>query len=383
VAPARLVLKARHVPLLLTADRRRLLAHFAETMFFAAAGGTVLGLAGVPGGWLSGAILSVAGAALSGRPMHVPLPLNRIIFVLIGTSLGAVVTPETLQGIATYPLSVVVLIVAMAAVSYAGGEYLRHVHGWDRVSAFLGAAPGGLSQCIAVATELDADVRGIAIVQTIRVVIIAVGLPAGLAVVGLVAPSSRGLGGEFSLAKLDELLILLVVSAVVAAIAYRIRFPGGLLFGAMLSSAALHGTGLIHAAMPWWAANTAMIVLGGITGSRFANTPVRLLWRFMGAALGSFAVATGIAGIFAGILVVSLSLRAADVLIAFAPGSVDAMMLLALALNTDPVYVGAHHLARIFFVSLTMPLTAGHAARLEHKIVDESKLPPPTPDDED
>ena len=45
-------------------------------------------------------------------------------------------------------------------------------------------------------------------------------------------------------------------------------------------------------------------------------------------------------------------------MIAYAPGAVDAMMLLALALNLDPVYVGAHHLARIFLVSLTMPLIA-------------------------
>jgi uncharacterized protein len=39
------------------------------------------------------------------------------------------------------------------------------------------------------------------------------------------------------------------------------------------------------------------------------------------------------------------------------------MMLLALALNLDPVYVGAHHLMRIFFVSLTMPLMARRSAR--------------------
>jgi uncharacterized membrane protein AbrB (regulator of aidB expression) len=39
------------------------------------------------------------------------------------------------------------------------------------------------------------------------------------------------------------------------------------------------------------------------------------------------------------------------------------MMLLALALHLDPVYVGAHHLTRIFFVSLTMPLVARQAAR--------------------
>ena len=46
----------------------------------------------------------------------------------------------------------------------------------------------------------------------------------------------------------------------------RIRFPGGLLFGAMVASAVLHGSGLIHAVMPWWVANTAMIALGAVTG---------------------------------------------------------------------------------------------------------------------
>lgn len=39
------------------------------------------------------------------------------------------------------------------------------------------------------------------------------------------------------------------------------------------------------------------------------------------------------------------------------------MMLLALALSLDPVYVGAHHLARIFLVSLAMPLVARRIAR--------------------
>lgn len=360
-----------------------MLVHFAETMLFATAGGTLFGLLGMPGGWLSGAILFVAAAALAGRPMQVPLRLNRIIFVLIGTSLGAVVTPATLHGIATYPVSVVTLLAAMAVVSWLGGEYLRRIHGWDRVSAYLGAAPGGLSQCMALATEFGADVRGIAIVQTLRVVIIAVGLPAGLALLGLVAPSSRGVGGAFDPGRISELIILLTVSTATAFFAYRIRFPGGLLFGSMLASAVLHGGGWIEAAMPWWAANAAMIALGGITGSRFANVPLSLLLRYLGAALGSFGVSIAIAGLFAATLIVALSLRVSDVMIAFAPGSVDAMMLLALALNTDPVYVGAHHMARIFFVSLTMPLIAGHGARLERKVIDESKLPAPTPDDED
>jgi hypothetical protein len=69
-------------------------------------------------------------------------------------------------------------------------------------------------------------------------------------------------------------------------------------------------------------------------------------------------------------------------MIAYAPGAVDAMMLLALALNLDPVYVGAHHLTRIFFVSLAMPLLARRAAPAR-KALDTPKPPPTRPDFED
>jgi uncharacterized membrane protein AbrB (regulator of aidB expression) len=51
-----------------------------------------------------------------------------------------------------------------------------------------------------------------------------------------------------------------------------------------------------------------------------------------------------------------LSLHVGDVVVAYAPGSIDAMMILALALHLDPVFVGAHHLARVFTVTLALPV---------------------------
>ncbi|HEV8467102.1 MAG TPA: AbrB family transcriptional regulator [Pseudolabrys sp.] len=363
-------------------DRFTAVRHLAETLAIAAAGGAALGLIGVPAGWLSGSILAVAGASLAGRPMLIPTFLMRAIFVLIGISLGAVVTPETLHGMATYPVSIAVLILAMALISVGGAGYLRLIHRWDNVDAYLAAAPGGMSQVLALGAELGGDLRAIAIVQSIRVVVIAVGLPAGLSMLGLVGQAPPRVTGGLSIGVLDELAILVAASTIVAIIAYRIRFPGGLLFGAMLTSAVLHGSGLIHAVMPWGAANTAMVAMGAITGSRFANTPLRMLLNFVGAAFGSFAVAVTIAAAFAAVLISVLSLRAAEVMIAFAPGSVDAMMLLALALNLDPVYVGAHHLTRIFFVSLTMPLVARRTARsLKIRSEPPKQLPkqPPKP----
>ena len=81
----------------------------AETLTLAVGGAAVFSLIGFPAGLVSGSLLTVASAALLGRPMLVPLPLTRVVSVLVGMSLGAVVTPETLRGIVTFPLSIAVL----------------------------------------------------------------------------------------------------------------------------------------------------------------------------------------------------------------------------------------------------------------------------------
>jgi membrane AbrB-like protein len=339
------------------------LRQLTETLAVAAAGGVGLGLTGVPGGYLSGAILLVACAALAGRPMKIPVPLMRAIFVLLGTSLGAVVTPATLHGMATYPLSIAVLVVAMSCIAFGAAAYLRVVHGWDKVSAYLASAPGGMSQVLAVAAEVEADLRAVAIVQSMRVVIVAVGLPSGLALLGLVGHVSRPAGAPMTLAGVDEFLLLCAAASVGAFVAYRLRLPGGLLFGAMFVSGALHGTDLVRVTLPWWAANAAAIALGAIIGARFANMRFRLFVTYLGAAFGSFGVAVVIAALFATALLTLIKLPISEVMIAFAPGSVDAMMLLALALHLDPVYVGAHHVTRIFLVALLMPLLARREAK--------------------
>ena len=78
-------------------------------------------------------------------------------------------------------------------------SYLRIVHRWDPLSALMGASPGSMAQVIALSTELGADLRAIAIVQTVRVLILVIGLPNGLALFGLTAPAipiARGPSGE-------------------------------------------------------------------------------------------------------------------------------------------------------------------------------------------
>ena len=76
--------------------------------------------------------------------------------------------------------------------------YLRFVHGWDPLSALLGASPGSMAQVLALSAELGGDLRGVAIVHTMRVLLIVLGLPAGLALFGLTVGTARaGAGGGF------------------------------------------------------------------------------------------------------------------------------------------------------------------------------------------
>jgi membrane AbrB-like protein len=240
--------------------------------------------------------------------------------------------------------------------------YLRLAHGWDTLSALLGASPGALAQAISLAADFGANIRGIAIVQTTRVLVVLVGLPLGLALFGLTAsalPVRPGAEG----ASLAELSLLVGVSTTLALAMLWVKFPGGLLFGALAGSAILHGGGLVHVTLPWWVGSPAVVILGALVGSRFANTTVAMVLEYFWAALGSAAVAIAISA--ASVMTVThlLPPQTADVLIAFAPGAQDTMMVLALALHLDPVYVGAHHLMRFLIVAFTVAFTAPRLAR--------------------
>jgi uncharacterized membrane protein AbrB (regulator of aidB expression) len=49
--------------------------------------------------------------------------------------------------------------------------------------------------------------------------------------------------------------------------------------------------------------------------------------------------------------------------VSFSPGAQETMMIMALALHLDPVFIGAHHLARFIIVSMGIPLAVRRMTR--------------------
>jgi membrane AbrB-like protein len=151
-------------------------------------------------------------------------------------------------------------------------------------------------------------------------------------------------------------LVALVAASVALSLLLRImKFPASWMFGAMIASSVLHGAELVQGGVPPWVRSIALVGIGALIGSRFARMKPKELAGHIHAALGSFAVAIAVTGFFVGIIALTTSVRLSDVVVAFAPGAMDAMLALALTLHIDPIFVGAHHLSRFVFVTIATP----------------------------
>jgi uncharacterized protein len=324
-----------------------------ETLAIGAAGGVLFLWANLPGGLITGAMIAVGVAAIAGRPLAVPPILAQGVLVLLGISLGSLMSRQVLQHMGAYPWTIALLALATFCSTFGSSLYLQRIHDWDRTSAFLAASPGALSQIIVLAAEKGADVPAIAVVQTMRVIILTAALPMLLALTGI-APSSRPTAVA-AIASPLELTELVAASMAVALLLRLIKFPASWMFGAMIGSSVLHGAGLVEGGLPPSVRGVALVGIGALIGSRFARMKVRTLLSHVNAALGSFAFAIIISAAFVAVIVLTTHVRAADVIVAFAPGAMDAMLALALTLHIDPIFVGAHHLSRFVFVTIATP----------------------------
>ncbi len=324
-----------------------------ETLAIGSAGGLLFLWAQLPGGLISGAMIAVGIAAIAGRPLTVPPILTQAVLVLLGISLGSLMSRQMLQHIGAYPISIALLALATFCLTFGSSLYLQRFHGWDQTSAFLAGSPGALSQITMLAAEKGADVPAIAVVQTVRVIILTAALPMLLALTGI-APSSPPTATAASASPL-ELTGLIAASVAVALLLRLTRFPASWMFGAMIASSVLHGTGWVEGGLPPWVRGVALVGIGALIGARFARMRPRTLLSHVNAALGSFAVAIAISAVFVALTALTTHVRFGDIVVAFAPGAMDAMLALALTLHIDPIFVGAHHLSRFVFVTIATP----------------------------
>jgi membrane AbrB-like protein len=309
---------------------------------------------GAPAPFLTGPALFVSLAAVAGLPVDLPPPLRNLCFLFGGLNLGTGVTPEALNNALRWPASLIAMVVTIVAFMGLGSWYMRRVVGCDDRTAMLATTPGHLSFVLGLGMETGANLAIVSVGQSLRVLMLTLSVPAFVAVFTDADLSMAGMPGAEMV--LPHLGVLVVLAAATGFLFLRLKVPAAFLLGAMLISVIGHGSDLTPGRVPQGLSMAAFVTMGTIIGTRFNGISGRQVAQSAVTAL----VLT--IGGFVLVLLASLAVNAAvglpvkDVLIALAPGALETMIAMSAVIGADPTFVGFHHVARLAFLSLFIPV---------------------------
>lgn len=333
-------------------------ASWAATLALGAAGGWVFHALGLPLPWMLGAIAATMMGALGGVPLAVPLPLRAVMLAVLGLMLGGAFTPAILDRVAAWGVSLAALAVYVLAATAVVALYFRRIVKSDKITSYFSAAPGGLTEMVFVGGALGGDERAISLAHTTRILLIVATVPLWFRLTenyGGGSLTGAGMGSLSAISAIDAWFLGL--SAIVgAALAKAMRLPAATLTGPMLFSAALHILGLTQSSPPAELVGLAQVVTGAAIGSRFSGITKRELGRTMLAACGSTGMMLALSLVFALGLAAATDLPASALVLAFVPGGLAEMCLIAIAMGADVAFVSTHHVGRILLVVVLAPL---------------------------
>ncbi|QRM32088.1 AbrB family transcriptional regulator [Microvirga sp. VF16] len=341
---------------------RLVFAHLTQILV-AALGGLIFHWLGVPAAWLSGAAIAATLWGLTGRAVHMPKALADAAMLISGAAMGAAVTPAAIAAMGRYPGSLILLVIGVVAISAASSAWLVRMSGWGKADAVLASVPGALSTVLAVAADRKAEVASIAIVQNFRLFVLIALLPSLVVMTGGGGNAGVLIGEGLPVQSPQGMAFILLGGLALGLVFTRLKVAAPILLGATVVSSVSHGTEFVTGVIPPVIATGGLVLIGLFIAERFRHIQRSTLKSALVAALGSFSIGMVVAALFAGAAAWLAGVSFANGLVAFAPGGLEAMTVLALVLGLDPLYVGIHHLVRFLGIGLVLPFFIGWLQR--------------------
>ena len=327
----------------------------ARGLAIGAGGGFIFNHFNMPLSWMLGAMCFTTVASLAGLGLQIPSWFRTIMIAVLGVMLGSMFSPEIFENIQRWGYGLATLLVYLAIVSVLGVFYFVRVAGFDRVTSYFCAMPGGLSEMVLVGDALGGDGRTISLIHAVRVLILVITIPVFFRFLeGVDIPSSAQTGSITGLTTFAAVLMVLCGLSGFW-LAKWLRLPAAALVGPMVLSATVHLAGLTNAHPPSEIIAIAQVGVGAAIGSRFSGVTLARVFRILRLGFGSAVMMLALTILFAwsaeklgglGFFVIVLSL---------APGGLAEMSLIALALGADTVFVSVMHIVRIGLIITLAP----------------------------
>ena len=328
----------------------------AVALTIGAAGGAVAAVMDLPLAWMIGALVATTVASAAGLGISVSLRLRAVMVAVLGVMLGSSFRPEILGQLASWAVTLTALIGFIGISGGLGVIYFRRFGGYDPITAFFAAMPGGLSEMVLIGSAMGGDARIISLTHAARILLVVLTLPFAFQFFAGYEPALRPSSGPpiLSLAAFD-VLILGACGVVGFLAANWLKIPAAPVVGPMLLSAAVHLVGVTDSGPPLELVAVAQVIVGASLGCRFSGVALALIGRTLVLAVGATLLLLTITIGFAVLLNALTGQPVSALILAFAPGGLAEMSLIALALAMDAAFVATHHIVRIFLIVVIAP----------------------------
>ncbi len=312
---------------------------------------------GLPLPWMLGPMIGNTIAAMLHAPTAGPAKLRPIVIPVIGVLLGSRISPDILSALGDWLVSFLVLPPFLMVAAGTSFMFYRKIGRYDPVTAYFSAMPGGLNEMLILGAEQGGNEKSIALAHASRILLVIgfVALYFGLVLGVTSSGQGRTWTGLWDVA-LTDYLILAACAVAGAFLGRLLRLPAAPILGPMLLSGAAHFFHLVTVPPPTVLVITAQIVMGTIIGCRFIGASAREVGRdlFLGifSTLGMLATGLGFASVVAWLTGTHIS----QAFLAYSPGGLTEMSLLAFAMGGDIAYVSITHIVRIVLVIFSGPL---------------------------
>ncbi|MFN4101617.1 MAG: AbrB family transcriptional regulator, partial [Pararhodobacter sp.] len=313
-----------------------------------------LPLALLLGSMAATAVAGAFGLHFGGHAPAVPQKWRYVLVPVIGVAIGASFPPDFASQVMTWGVTILALLVFIPLAQFIGYQMFTRLGGLTPPTAYFAAMPGGFIEALEMGEKHGADMPMLIMLQFLRLILCIVLIPIGFSIFeGHAVGSGAGFSnGPHNPLTAWDVVVMLALGAGGWFIAHRLNFPAAVLSGPLLLSGVAHAFGLTEAVPPVWAVLVTQWVIGTSLGVRL----VGFTRGEAGKALGLSVLNVGLMLLIA----VAIALFAAEavgepvaaVILAFAPGGVSEMSLVALSLQLSAVYVTLHHLARIILAVL-------------------------------
>lgn len=328
------------------------------TILLGTGGGLLFAVLKLPLPWMLGSMVVVTIAAIAGFPVKLPFHLRQCMVVFIGVMLGSQFTPELLNKLHDWTFSVGAMLVYIILTMFLVLAYLNKFGNYDPITAYFSAAPGGLNDMTIIGEEMGGDERVIALTQASRILFVVLIIPFMFRIFGgYEAPIGLLPDGPGFDLPLSEWLVIGISVTVGPFLARCLKLPAAFLLGALILTAIAHINGWASSSPPVGLVATAQVILGAAVGCRFSGTKPGEVLRIIRVSIGSafILMSTAVGG---GLLVGELTgLPWYLITLAFAPGGLAEMSLVAIGIGQDVPFVATHHLCRIGIVVFLAPIT--------------------------